>query len=76
LYLAPPRELAIIGSPRDAVARAALQAYDPNAVIAFGPADVPLLAGKERVAGRAAVYVCERFACQAPATEPRQLALA
>src|SRR5207248_1966468 len=74
LYLAPPRELAVIGSPEDAIAQAALAAFDPNAVIAFGPsADVPLLAGKELVGGRPALYVCERFACRAPVTEPSEL---
>jgi hypothetical protein len=70
LYLAPPRELAIIGSPDDEVARQALAERDPNAVVAFGPADdVPLLAGKTRVDGKPALYVCERFACRAPVTE-------
>jgi uncharacterized protein YyaL (SSP411 family) len=70
LYLAPPRELAIIGSPGDAVAQRALAAYDPNAVVAFGPDDeIPLLAGKTRVDGKPALYVCERFACQAPVTD-------
>jgi uncharacterized protein YyaL (SSP411 family) len=75
LYLAPPRELAVIGSPEDAIAQAALAAFDPNAVIAFGPSgDVPLLAGKDLVDGRPALYVCERFACRAPITEPSDLA--
>jgi uncharacterized protein YyaL (SSP411 family) len=75
LYLAPPRELAVIGSPEDEIAKAALRDFDPNAVVAFGPADdVPLLAGKDFVEGRPAVYVCERFACQAPLTEPVELA--
>ena len=70
LYLAPPRELAVIGRPDDEIARAALAGFDPNAVVAFGPADdVPLLAGKDFVDGRPALYVCERFACQAPITE-------
>jgi uncharacterized protein len=70
-YLAPPREIAIAGVPEDEVARAALAPFQPNAVIAFGPArGVPLLEGKERVEGKAAVYVCERFACQAPVTDP------
>ncbi len=70
LYLSPPRELAIVGSPRDAVARAALAPFDPNAVVAFGPSDdVPLLAGKQAVHGKPALYICERFACQAPVTE-------
>ena len=70
LYLSPPRELAVIGRPDDEIARAALGGFDPNAVVAFGPADdVPLLAGKDFVDGRPALYVCERFACQAPVTE-------
>jgi len=74
LYLAPPRELAVIGSPKDAIARAALAGFDPNAVVAFGPSDeVPLLAGKDFVAGRPALYVCERFVCRAPITEPEEL---
>ena len=70
LYLSPPRELAVIGRPDDEIARAALGGFDPNAVVAFGPADdVPLLAGKDFVDGRPALYVCERFACQAPVTQ-------
>jgi hypothetical protein len=74
LHLSPPRELAIVGGADSDVARAALAGFDPNAVVAFGPAgDVPLLEGKTLVEGRPAVYVCERFACQAPVTEPGQL---
>ena len=70
LYLSPPRELALIGRPDDEIAGAALGAFDPTAVVAFGPADdVPLLAGKDFVDGRPALYVCERFACQAPVTQ-------
>ena len=69
LHLSPPQELAIIGVPSDAVARRALAELDPNAVVAFGPDDeIPLLAGKGLVGGKPAVYVCERFACQAPIT--------
>jgi uncharacterized protein YyaL (SSP411 family) len=74
LQLSPPRELAIVGGAGSDVARAALRAFDPNAVIAFGPADdVPLLAGKTLVDGLPAVYVCERFACRAPVTDPSEL---
>ena len=48
--------------------------FDPNAVVAFGPADgVPLLAGKGLVDGKPAVYVCERFACRAPVTDAAAL---
>ncbi|MDX6480966.1 MAG: uncharacterized protein QOG85_1476 [Gaiellaceae bacterium] len=74
LHLSPPRELAIAGGPDSAVARAALAGFDPNVVVAFGPADdVPLLAGKDLVDGRPAVYACERFACRAPVTDPALL---
>jgi uncharacterized protein len=76
LWLGAPRELAIVGDVRSAVARAALAPFQPATVVAVGPSeDVPLLAGKQLVDGRTAVYVCERFACQAPATEPEQVAV-
>ena len=43
-------------------------------VVAVGPSEeVPLLAGKSLVDGKPAVYVCERFACQAPVTEPEEV---
>ncbi|HST25475.1 MAG TPA: thioredoxin domain-containing protein [Gaiellaceae bacterium] len=71
LHFSPPREIAIVGRPGDEVARAALAGFEPNAVVAFGPADeVPLLEGKTPVDGKPTVYVCERFACQAPVTDP------
>jgi uncharacterized protein YyaL (SSP411 family) len=74
LYLSPRREIAIAGPPSSDVARKALRRWDPRAVIAFGPADdVPLLEGKTLVDGKPAVYVCERFTCQAPVTDPRDL---
>jgi uncharacterized protein len=75
LHFSPPRELALVGPPDSEVARAALGGFDPNAVVAFGPAEgVPLLEGKELVDGRPAVYLCERFACQAPVTDAAELA--
>jgi len=74
LHFSPPRELAIIGSPTDAIARAALEPWQPNSVVAFGPAEsVPLLADRTTVDGRPAVYLCENFVCRAPVTEPHQL---
>ncbi|HET7808418.1 MAG TPA: thioredoxin domain-containing protein, partial [Gaiellaceae bacterium] len=74
LYLATPREIAVVGPPGSDVARAALEPFEPNAVVAFGPAPgVPLLEGKDYVDGRPAVYVCERFACQRPVTDASEL---
>ncbi len=75
LHLAPPREIAIVGDVRSEVARAVLGGFAPGTVVAVGPSeDVPLLAGKHLVRGSSAVYVCERFACRAPATRPEELA--
>jgi uncharacterized protein len=74
LYLSPSRELAIIGSPDDELARATLAPFEPNSVVAFGPSDdVPLLAGKAQVDGKPTLYVCEGFACQAPVTDPARI---
>ncbi len=74
LHFSPPRELAVFAQPDDEIARAALTPWQPNAVVAFGPADgVPLLEGKHRVDGKPTVYVCENLACRAPVTDPALL---
>ncbi len=74
LWFSPPREIAIAGDVRSRVARAALAPFQPNTVVAVGPSgDVPLLAGKELVDGEPAVYVCERFVCRRPVTDPVEL---
>jgi uncharacterized protein YyaL (SSP411 family) len=74
LWLAPPREIAVAGPVGSPVARAALVPFRPRAVVAVGPDDrVPLLEGKGLVAGAPAVYLCERFVCSAPVTDPAAL---
>jgi uncharacterized protein len=74
LHFSTPREIAVVGPPASEIARAALAPFDPNAVVAFGPTEeVPLLAGKSSVDGKPAVYVCERFACRRPVTDPAEL---
>ncbi|MGZ4430254.1 MAG: thioredoxin domain-containing protein [Gaiellales bacterium] len=78
MYLSAPVEVAVVGPPGDprtrAMADAARSGFHPNAVYAFGdgtsPSGVPLLDGKALVEGRPAVYVCERFACRTPVTDP------
>ena len=74
LHFSTPRELAILGPVDSPVARAALEPFEPDTVVAVGPSEeVPLLAGKDLVEGKPAVYVCERFACQAPVTSPEHV---
>ena len=74
LWFSSPREVAIAGDVDSPVARAALASFDPRAVVAVGPADeVPLLEGKGLVDGETAVYLCERFVCQRPVTDPAAL---
>ncbi len=74
LWFSPPREIAIAGAADSPVARAALAGFDPRTVVAVGPGEgVPLLEGKELVDGEPAVYICERFACRSPVTDPAAL---
>ena len=74
LHFSPPREIAILGPVDSPVARAALETFEPDTVVAVGPSEeVPLLAGKSLVDGKPAVYICERFVCRAPVTEPAAL---
>ena len=74
-------EVAIVGKPDDRapLVRIVRGASRPHVVLAGGSGDgdgaqVPLLVGRGPVDGRAAAYVCERFACQAPVTDPAALA--
>ncbi len=69
------KEVAIVGPGAEPLERVVRGSFRPHVVVAGGPADgVPLLEGREPVDGRAAAYVCERFACRRPVTEPDELA--
>ena len=80
--LGQPREVAVAGGPAATDARALLGVvqgrYRPDLVLAAGEGDaaavVPLLAGRERLDGRAAAYVCRRFVCLQPVSDPEALA--
>jgi uncharacterized protein YyaL (SSP411 family) len=74
-HLAPVKEVALVGEDRADLERVVRGSFRPHVVLAGGePDDVPLLEGREPVDGRAAAYVCERFACLRPVTEPAELA--
>ncbi|MGH2947632.1 MAG: thioredoxin domain-containing protein [Solirubrobacteraceae bacterium] len=73
-HLADVREVALVGDDRAPLERVVREAFRPHLVLAGGAPDgVPLLEGREPVDGRAAAYVCERFACRRPVTEPDEL---
>jgi uncharacterized protein len=79
-HLSPTREVALVAPAGQdglgelaAVVRATLR---PHLVLAGGSegTDSPeLMRERSAVEGRPAAYVCERFACQAPVTEPAEL---
>ena len=71
--------MAIVGPEPGAqiLVRAVRERFQPHIVIAGGDsAAVPLLEGRTPVNGSAAAYVCEHFSCQAPVTDPEELAAA
>ena len=80
-HLSPVREVALV-APEGAdglgeLARVARSRLRPHVVLAGGVegTETPeLMRERAAVGGRAAAYVCERFACQAPVTEPSELA--
>jgi len=83
--LAPPVEIALVGTAGAADLHALLQVvfetYRPHQVVAFAtPGDedalsaIPLLNGRVQLDARATAYVCRGFVCQAPVTDPQALA--
>jgi uncharacterized protein len=81
-HLAVPREVVVAGDPAAGETRALLdivgERYRPNTILALRrPAEddsvehiIPLLAGRAPVDGQPAAYVCRRFTCRRPVTEP------
>ena len=81
--VSPPVEIAVVGAPDDprtaALRREVTSRLLPNAVMLCAPPDTdaqpvsPLLADRPLVGGAPAAYVCERFSCRAPVTDPAAL---
>ena len=80
-----PVELALVGAPNDpgfiAIEDAVREIYLPNRILAVshradGASPHPLLAGKQTVGGRAALYICRNFSCQQPLTDALAVASA
>jgi len=85
LYLGPSREVAIIGDPDDPRTRFMIDEvagrFLPSVVLAVARPDddasrraVPLLESRPQRDGLPTAYVCERFVCKLPVTEPDGLA--
>jgi uncharacterized protein YyaL (SSP411 family) len=86
LYLSGAREVAIVGDPASPQTRALVEEvtvrrFLPNHVLAVAaPKDevskrtVPLLHDREQLDGSPTAYVCERFVCRLPVTDPEALA--
>ena len=80
LGLARAKEIAISGDPASEdtrrLAEVVWRRFLPNRVLAVGRSEgstVPLLKDRPQVDGRATAYVCERFMCKRPVTEPEDL---
>ena len=84
-HLGPVAEVALVwpAGAESAVAPLAgtvFRRYQPNRVVvgaaagAAGAAGLPLLAERGTVDGKATAYVCRRYVCQLPVTEPEALA--
>ena len=82
LAVEPPREVALIAPAAaglgtlDALAAVVRGAYRPRLVLAAGvegDAVPALLAERPAIENGPAAYVCERFACKRPVSEPAEL---
>ena len=78
--LSEPREIALIGNHEELapLLEVIRNHYRPFQVVAAGDggegAPLPLLENRFRVDGKGTAYVCRRFICQAPVTDPQELA--
>lgn len=79
LMLSEPVEVALIGneSQLEPLLRVVRRGYRPFQVVAAAPPaetqPIPLLANRPQIDGRGTAYVCRRFVCKAPVTDPEAL---
>ncbi|HEX9097225.1 MAG TPA: thioredoxin domain-containing protein [Candidatus Dormibacteraeota bacterium] len=82
-YLGRPVELAVIGNPAEPRATEFLEVirarYLPNRLVAVAPPgpqrqSMALLNDRLAIDGKVTAYLCEGFVCQAPTTDPSELA--
>jgi len=78
LHTSGLREVALVGPQLGPLLEVVRDRHRPHVVLA-ATADsegtaVPLLAARSAIDGRASAYVCERFACRAPVSDPGSLA--
>jgi uncharacterized protein YyaL (SSP411 family) len=78
--LGEPLEVALVGSQESLtpLLDVVRDGFRPFQVVAAGSeseeAPLPLLENRPPIDGKGTAYVCRQFACQAPVTEPRELA--
>ena len=81
-HLGPVAEVALVwpdGSGPGPLAETAFRRYMPNRLVVGAPADspdrtgLPLLADRGAVDGKPTAYVCRRYVCQLPVTDPASL---
>jgi uncharacterized protein YyaL (SSP411 family) len=76
-HLSPTKEVALIGDDVGELAAVVRSTFRPHLVLAAGPEgseEPALLRERSAVVGRSGAYVCERFTCLAPVTDPEELA--
>jgi uncharacterized protein YyaL (SSP411 family) len=78
--LSEPIEVALVGAQDQLkpLLQVVWDGYRPNQVVAAGAERddqvIPLLAGRARVDGLGTAYVCRRFVCKRPVSDPAELA--
>ncbi|MEY2514458.1 MAG: uncharacterized protein QOJ89_1816, partial [bacterium] len=72
------REIALVGDDTSALQDVVRSRFRPHVVLAGGDGSdahgIALLEGRGPLDGRPAAYVCERFSCRQPVSEPQDLA--